>query len=211
MDLGRRNIFLSASFPSGPRGEIFQPFDPAEIADAVTALVRAVLTYNGRLVFGGHPTITPLVLFVASEHRVTDAVDIYQSRFFADVIPVETGRLATAGFGRIQWVARRASLESSLREMRTAMIGGSDPLTGVFVGGMEGIVEEWELFAEAYPDRPRMAFLAPGGAARRLEPFHVPGELSHDLRSRNYPVAAERMIRYLTGEWEHGPAKDSPR
>ena len=64
--LGRRRVFLSASFPSGKRGTRFEPFDPGAIADAVTAVARAVLVAKGRLLLGGHPTITPLVLTVAS-------------------------------------------------------------------------------------------------------------------------------------------------
>jgi hypothetical protein len=103
-----RAVFISASFPSGDRGERFQPYDPAEIADAVTAVARAVFTVGGKLVFGGHPTITPLILFVAEEHRHLNAVDVFQSGWYEREIPP---RDATPPRAR----ARRYPLEKESR------------------------------------------------------------------------------------------------
>ena len=79
-DLHQATVFLSASFPSGERGEKFKPYDPSGIADAVSALARSVFASNGRLLFGGHPTITPLILMIASEKQMRNSVDIYQSK-----------------------------------------------------------------------------------------------------------------------------------
>ena len=92
-----RNVFLSASFPSGEHGRPYEPFDPGAIPDAVTAVVRAVLVAEGRLLLGEHPTITPLVLMVAAELDHKHAIDVYQSRWFEEQITPETvpGRLAT--------------------------------------------------------------------------------------------------------------------
>ncbi len=73
---GAAPVFLSASFPSGARGEGFRPYDPADIADAVTALVRSLFNAGVPVAFGGHPTITPLVLFVAAEHGVRGSVEM---------------------------------------------------------------------------------------------------------------------------------------
>src|SRR5262245_6758103 len=91
-------VFLSASFPSGKDGEPYQPYDVGAIADAATAVVRAVLRSGGRIVFGGHPAISPLVLQVAAELGRREVVDVYQSRSFEDVIPAETTRLIEHGF-----------------------------------------------------------------------------------------------------------------
>ena len=44
------------------------PNDWIEIEQAVISLCRAVFSEDGRLVFGGHPTITPLVASVAAEY-----------------------------------------------------------------------------------------------------------------------------------------------
>ena len=49
---------------------------------AEVAAAPAVLVAKGRLLFGGHPTITPLVLMVASELDIEAAVDVFQSQWF---------------------------------------------------------------------------------------------------------------------------------
>ena len=81
-DLHGETVFLSASFPSGKRGERFMPYDPSGIADAVSAFSRAILGSNGTLAFGGHPTITPLVLMISRELRVKRSVIVFQSSWF---------------------------------------------------------------------------------------------------------------------------------
>lgn len=192
-------VFLSASFPSGIRGEGFRPYDPAEIADAVTAVVRALFNTGVQVLFGGHPTITPLVLFVAAEHGVHQSVEIYQSKWFDLEIPAETIRLQDLGFGRIVWTERGTDVAQSLLTMRTRMLSESRPRAGVFIGGMEGVVDEWDLFGELLPDYPRIPLRGPGGAARTLDAGRgrLPDQLLNDLGSVRYPVIANRIVRYI--------------
>ena len=99
--LAGRHVFLSASFPSGERGEKVRPFDASAIADAVAAIVRAVLLNGGKLLFGGHPTITPLVLMIGTELRVQKTVDIFQSQWFSEQITTEMWALAELEVGTI--------------------------------------------------------------------------------------------------------------
>src|SRR5205823_12719237 len=62
-------VFLSASFPSRERSaRFFESADPNEITQALVAACRAVLSASGRIVFGGHPSVTPLVMMVAEEY-----------------------------------------------------------------------------------------------------------------------------------------------
>ena len=145
-ELEGRHVFLSASFPSGRRGEEVRPYDASGVADAVTAIVRAVLLNEGKLLFGGHPTITPLVLMIGAELRVQRVVDIFQSQWFSEQITEETRTLAELGLGTIHWTQRCRTLEASLTEMRRQMFGFVRPAGAVFVGGMSGIRAEYELF-----------------------------------------------------------------
>ena len=196
--LGRRRVFLSASFPSGKRGTRFEPFDPGAIADAVTAVARAVLVAKGRLLFGGHPTITPLVLMVASELEIEGAVDVFQSRWFADQITRETRTLQDAGFGEIHWTPQRATREQSLETMREAMLGHDRKLiAGVFVGGMEGVREEYELFRRFQPLVPRVSLVGPGGAAAKLPMDETRSVLGKHVESRRYPFLASVLVHNL--------------
>jgi hypothetical protein len=192
-----QTIFLSASFPSGERGERFPTADAAAIADAVTAVVRAVLEAEGRLVFGAHPTISPLVLLVAGEHRRKEVVEIFQSRHYERLIPDETRRLVELGFGKIHWTEKLDSREESLALMRSEML--ERPLAaGVFVGGMEGVVDEFALLRERVP-----CFLiaAPGGAARRLvaEGWRSPEGFWPHVESPRYPAVARSIVELVAG------------
>ena len=198
ISLEQRSVFLSASFPAGERGQRFQPYDPGGIADAVTAVVRAVLVRNGRLTFGGHPTITPLVLMVASELDSKGHVDVFQSRWFKDQLTPETRALATAGYGSIHWTPKYLTKEKSLQTMREKMFGDDRTVVaGVFVGGMEGIVEEYELFAQFQPKVPRITLVGPGGAAATLPLDEAKGVLGDHVKSRRYPFVAAVMVDRL--------------
>ena len=196
--LGQRRVFLSASFPSGDRGTRFEPFDSGAIADAVTAVARAVLAADGRLLFGGHPTITPLVLTVASELEIKGAVDVFQSRWFADQITRETKMLKDAGFGAIRWTPERVTRKESLETMREAMLGRDRKLiAGVFVGGMEGVREEHELFRRFHPRVPSVSLVGPGGAAAQLPMAEGWSVLGEHVESRRYPFVASVLVREL--------------
>ena len=191
-----RHVFLSASFPSGERGDRFRPFDAAEIAEAVTAIVRAVLASGGKLLFGGHPTITPLVLMIGTELRVRDAVDVFQSEWFKDQITTETLGLYGSEIGSIHWTRECTSRDQSLLEMRRCMFDFVDLHGAVFVGGMEGILDEYEYVGNVLPGVPRIPIPGPGGAAAHLptESVDCPANLRQWIRSRRYPFVASLIV-----------------
>ena len=174
-----------------------RPFDASGIADAVSAVVRAVLVHGGKLVFGGHPTITPLVLMIGSELRVRKAVDVFQSEWFREQITEETWALAEAEVGTIHGTPRCPSLEESLEEMRRQMLGFVAPAAAVFVGGMSGIQAEYDLVGKMRPGVPRIPVPGPGGAAARLPTAGVPDMLREELGSRHYPFLAALIVEAL--------------
>jgi hypothetical protein len=196
--LAGKAVFLSASFPSGERGARFEPVDPAAIADAVSSLIRATFVAGGRVVFGGHPTITPLVLLGAAEYSQKGSVDIFQSQWFAVDTPTETLRLEHEGYGTIHWTKRRGSREESLTLMREEMLGRSRPVAAAFIGGMEGLFEEWDLVGALLPECVRVPFAGPGGAARQLaETRELPDKVRELATSRRYPVLARQLLELV--------------
>jgi hypothetical protein len=58
--------------------------------------------------------------------------------------------------------------EASLLKMREAMLSRSDLIAAVFIGGMEGVEAEFDLFGRFHPEAKTLAVAAPGGAARQL-------------------------------------------
>jgi SLOG cluster3 family len=156
--------FLSASIPDPRRNPIYHDTaDLTAIREAITA-VAAVALKRGQLVFGGHPAISPLVLIVANSLDATDRVRIFQSEFFRDQIPPES-----QAFKHIVWTQRVGSdRDASLLVMRRAMIEADNFAAAFFVGGMEGVEEEFKLFRARWPMVPAFPVASTGAAARLL-------------------------------------------
>lgn len=158
-------IFLSASVPLAGRGDYYRTADPFLIQLAVREFVTAALGRR-RIVWGGHPAITPMVLAVCEDLGVeyTDAVVLYQSRFFKNLLPPENQR-----FANVVYVdAVDDDLAASLAAMRESMLSRADLSAAVFIGGMEGILDEYALFTRFHPEARVLAVSGPGGAALEL-------------------------------------------
>lgn len=162
-------VFLSASVPDPSRDpRFFDSANPQAIREAVRTLAGVVLPM-GRLVFGGHPAISPFVRQIADARGPSERVRIYQSRFFEDKIPEASRQLHD-----IVWTPTiDGDRDRSLAEMRRRMIEDEAPVAGVFIGGMEGVIDEYELFVDwrttARPGTtPQAIPVASTGAAARL-------------------------------------------
>jgi hypothetical protein len=170
-----QDVFISASIPDPSRWD--GDFDPLAITDAVVALARVFLTAGWRLVSAAHPTIAPLLLYVASELPIEGdrRVAIYQSKLFEDVLPTATRRFEAEGIGTFVWTeavegetTEPGNRERSLELMRRQMLSETEPDAAVFIGGMGGIPDEYALFETLRPGRPRYLLGSPGGAAADL-------------------------------------------
>jgi hypothetical protein len=200
IDLGGARVFLSASFPSGERGERFRPYDSEAIAEAATAVAQALFVGGGRIVFGAHPTISPLILLIASELERHGIVEIYQSRYFEGRVPTQTMDLIKRGYGVLHWTEHDPlDRDRSLHRMRVEMFSSEPFAAAVFIGGMEGILDEAHLLSALQPDAPRLPLRAPGGAARELAPSQDPvaTRLAARLDSPRYPTVARAIVAVL--------------
>lgn len=169
------SIFVSASIPDPDRwvGE----FDALAITDAVVALARTFLTAGFQLVSAAHPTIAPLLLYVAAEFPPgrSERVVIYQSQLFENILPTATRRFEAEGVGTLIWTPAAegeqpvpGQWDQSLSIMRRQMLEESDPVAACFIGGMAGIADEFRLFEELFQGRPTYAVGQPGGEAQRI-------------------------------------------
>jgi hypothetical protein len=136
---------------------------------------------------------------IGTELRVEHAVDIFQSEWFENQITDETFRLIESGVGDIHWTPRRDSLESSLAEMRSRMFESSHVVGAVFIGGMSGIWQEYELVGRVLPGVPRIPIAGPGGAAAQVS-FEV-SDIREDFNalfaSHHYPFVASQIVELL--------------
>lgn len=158
-------IFLSASVPLVGRGNYYETADPFLIQCAVRELVMAVIR-DSRIVWGGHPAITPMIWTICQDLGVdyANAVVLYQSQYFEDRFPEENQHFGNVVYNE----AVSGDREASLLLMREEMLSRSDLDAAVFVGGMEGVEAEYELFKKHHPDAKVLPVASPGGAARVL-------------------------------------------
>ena len=158
-------IFLSASIPMVGRGNYHETADPFLIQIAVRELLIAVIK-NQKIVWGGHPAITPMIWTICQDLGVeySSSVILYQSQFFEDRFPEENKHFRNVVF--VDKVGE--DREASLLAMRKAMLSRRDLNAAVFIGGMEGVEAECEIFRHFHPDRKVLPVPAPGGAARQL-------------------------------------------
>jgi hypothetical protein len=188
-----RTLFLSASVPDPKRHKRYHSTaDKIAIRDATRALVTVALPHL-KLVWGGHPAITPLVRVVAERLGFTDAdkIRLFQSDFFRDVIPKDN-----AAFEKVTWVkANKGDREESLRRMRLKMLSSEQFFAGIFIGGMEGVEEEYCMFREMHPKAFAFPIASTGAAALILyknSKTDLPSELETDLA---YPSLFRRLLQ----------------
>lgn len=161
-----KNIFLSASIPLQERNpEYIETADIIAIRDAVIALTTVVLPYH-RLIWGGHPSITPLVYYVMEKLKlnIQEHVTLYQSRFFEKHFPEDNNKFRNIVLTDIVDDDR----ESSLLHMRSRMLGESEFAAGIFIGGMEGVEEEYDMFIEKHPKALALPIASTGAAAKKI-------------------------------------------
>ncbi|WP_420560556.1 hypothetical protein [Tepidicaulis sp.] len=174
-------IFLSASVPDPRRGsEYAKTADAVAIQAAVSALVYITL---GRrlLIWGGHPAITPMIWVAAADMKIDYAqwVRLYQSRYFEDAFPEDNERFNNVIFSENV----EGDREKSLLEMRRKMFGENQYAAAVFIGGMGGVVDEFNLFRSLQPNASIVPILSTGGAALELakKMDALPEDLSNNL------------------------------
>src|SRR5437660_3643953 len=227
--LNGHTVFLSASFPSRERSaQFFESADPNEITQALVAACRAILAAKVRIGFCGHPSVTPLIMMVAEEY-LPEALDArkrlreqdrsrviaYQSEVFRPYLPESTRQLEEWGLGELRWTesgedipkflpggtVAAGSADRSLELMRRQMLEETKPIAAIFIGGMEGIHAESELFDSVCRNRPSYFIGGPGGAARELAEkqslsFSSRSGLSAEelSNSRSYPSLLQRIV-----------------
>ncbi len=159
----RPSLLLLGAFPADPRTH------PRVIA-AVNSVCRRWLELGGAIIFGGHPTFTPLLLEVARATVGEDGakrLTIYQSAWFTTPAFV----VSLAAQATVVEVPRGDTLVASLTAMREAMIQPSRADLAVIVGGRTseggghspGVDEEWHIARQR--GIPTYLLAEPGGQA----------------------------------------------
>lgn len=189
------DVFVSASIPNLNRNpRFYETGDVLAIREAIKSLIEVVLPI-GRLTCGGHPAITPLLaLFVREAGLQSDRVTIFQSTLFAMEYPPEL-----ASFVDVQTTKQIANnRDKSLLNMRRRMLASRCFTAGVFIGGMEGVLEEAKMFTEMHPLAKMLPVSTTGAAAAEI---YNSGDFDHDLDTElTYSTLFRRHLRPVINE-----------
>lgn len=160
-------IFLSAGIPNPTpiQGrEFFGKGNVPAIREAVMAFTKVCMEYHIPICFGGHPAISPLVYEIAKDYGndFSQNVQIYQSEKFKGKTPKEVSY-----YNRLVWTTEAKDISSSVSVMRDEMFKNHFAC-GVFIGGMDGIIDEAKRFHNANPKSEMIVAPNTGGAASIL-------------------------------------------
>ncbi|WP_433863026.1 hypothetical protein [Sphingobacterium thalpophilum] len=179
-----KNIFLSASIPLPERdSKYIDTADIIAIRDAVIALTAVVLPHH-RLIWGGHPSVTPLVYFVMEKLKlnIQDHVTLYQSKLFERYFPEDNTKFNNVILTDIIDDDR----EKSLLHMRNRMLSESEFSAAVFIGGMEGVEDEYRMFKEINPGAIILPIASTGGATKLIYETIFPKDLCNERFVKDY-------------------------
>lgn len=184
------NVFLSASVPLPDRdAHFYESADVLGIREAVKSLVIEVAR-QGKLTFGGHPAITPLITLVLNQSFPDKAGSfvLYQSEYFLRQFPLDNSAFIDLHVTPAIDENRAASLDLMRREMLTHCSYDA----AFFIGGMEGVIEEFDMLRTLQPEVPTYPIASTGGAALDL---YQRGEWDTSLLDElTYPTLFRRLL-----------------
>lgn len=187
-------IFLSASIPDATSSERYaSTADAFAIREAVSIFCSLVIP-NTSLVFGGHPSIVPIVKTVMNSIKwnVKDQVTLYQSEFFTNSASDQISYLE-----KTIKVKAGTERKASLLELRKTMLTKHKFTAGVFIGGMKGVEEEYVLFKQYHPNALVLPLASTGAAARNIYYHMYPRLDSKLLNDYSYTTLLKSFLRNI--------------
>jgi hypothetical protein len=187
-----KNIFLSASVPLPERDQKYiETADIIAIRDSVIAFATVLLPHH-RIIWGGHPSITPLIYYVMEklDLNIQEHVTIYQSKLFEKFFLEDNNKFKNVILTDIIDNDR----EKSLLHMRERMLDESEFSAAVFIGGMEGIdgdkekgIEgEYKMFIDRHPQALLLPIASTGAATKIVYDNLFPEEFKNERLVKDY-------------------------
>jgi hypothetical protein len=178
-----KNIFLSASVPLPERDpKYIETADIIAIRDAIIALTTVALPHH-RIIWGGHPSITPLIYYVMRKLKldIQKNVKLYQSLWFEDVFLEDNNK-----FENIVFTPKQENIPASIQLMREQMFSENEFAAAVFIGGMNGIEDEFKMFREYHPDALLLPVASTGAATKIVYDKLLPDEFKNERLVKDY-------------------------
>lgn len=178
-----KNIFLSASIPLPERDPIYiETADIIAIRDAVIALTTVVLPQH-RIIWGGHPSITPLIYYVMNKLKlnIQEHVKLYQSEYFRDKFLPDNNK-----FENVILTENLGDIHSSVLRMRERIFSENKFVAAIFIGGMNGIIDEFHMFRRYHPEALLLPIASTGAATKIVYDSLLSDELKNERFLKDY-------------------------
>lgn len=208
IDLKGMPVLLSASLP----GEPADSSRASTFYTAVALLAHEIFSAGGRIIFGGHPSVVPLVREAANKLNKKEAIDVYQLRRFEGDAPEEIGDDAV--FSRIHWIERdEDDIDAELAQLRDRMAEAAR--AAVFVGGKTadhygktpGIRDEYQRYMARHPEGPVYLVGLLGGETRRLiqemeagDPAARNGLSDEERQALHHSTSIDLIVSLIVGD-----------
>ena len=145
-----------------------------------------------RIIWGGHPSITPLVYYVMKKLNlnIQEHVTIYQSKFFEKYFPEDNNKFNNVILTDVIDNDR----DKSLLHMRERILDEFEFSAAVFIGGMEGIegdkekgIEgEYKMFIDRHPQALILPIASTGAATKIIYNNLLPEEQKNERFLKDY-------------------------
>jgi len=191
------NVLLSASVPYPGRNELYlKTANVIAIKSSIKALAQ-IFVPRSNIVFGSHPAITPLLYNMLRQmpEEFHTRIKPYVSRVFEGNFPPDLGK-----FIDIKYTENvGGDLDQSKDFLRQCMIRETDFDAAIFIGGMDGVEEEYDLFKSVHSDAPTYLIASTGGAALELyNKYEI--QRKDLLTQRTYPKLFRQIMLEITNE-----------
>jgi hypothetical protein len=161
-------VLVSASMPEDLEGTPRSQ----DLLDVLAVLCGGILSSGGTLVFGGHPSVTPLVHRLAADRGGGGwSVRLFQSEQFRGVAPPQV--FDTSVFPDVEWYDDLPPMRDAMAKAAAAavFVGGK---TRRFYGPVPGLRDEYDRFRRVRDRAPAYLMGALGGQARQMADQHLP-------------------------------------
>ena len=113
--------------------------------------------------------------------NIQEHVKLYQSLWFEDIFPPDNNK-----FENIVFTKKGQTLNASIELMRKQMLTENEFAAAVFIGGMNGIEDEYRMFKEYHPKALLFPIASTGAATKIVYDDLFPKELKNKRLEKDY-------------------------
>ena len=113
--------------------------------------------------------------------NIQEHVKLYQSLWFKDIFPPDNNK-----FENIVFTKKEDNIPASIKLLREQMFLENEFSAAVFIGGMDGIEDEYRMFKEYHPEAVLLPIASTGAATKLVYDNLFPNNLKNTRLEKDY-------------------------